>query len=101
MNTKHRLAIAEFCGWKRVPVPEVSTWGFSGSNGEFCFAHQLPDYCNDMNAIHEAEAKLTTEQLANMDTELYDVTSLLFVWRATAAQRAEALLRTIGRWDEQ
>lgn len=61
----------------------------------------FPNYCNDLNAMHEAE-KMLKNQFTTIE-EAY--------WRnlnqvkphpiyATAAQRAEAFLRTLGKWEE-
>ena len=49
-----------------------------------------PDYCNDLNAMHEAEKMLDFNQLRDME----DSVSFRFAvlpFHATAAQRAEAL----------
>ena len=70
-----------------------------------------PDYLNDLNAMHEAEKVLSpANQLASGESQW----SEYLVWlgfcgknkthvvygcvTATAAQRAEAFLRTIGKW---
>lgn len=76
----------------------------------------LPDYCTDLNAIAQAEAKLrgnevrkysdaltrlVSKQSTDDDwSEEKGISSKTQAWHATAAQRAEALLRTIGRWSE-
>lgn len=57
-----------------------------------------PDYLNDLNAMHEAENVLNTREL----WEIYK--NHLLQWMtepicATAAQRAEAFLRAIGKWE--
>jgi len=65
---------------------------------------QTPDYCNDLNAIHEVEAKLTEEQWEEYEVELgnvlFEATSRRLRHRdyihATAAQKAEALCRALG-----
>lgn len=71
---------------------------------------ELPDYLNDLNACHEFEKTLTHEQKAEYLDCLYQfavresdgVTDELFLQvHATAAQRAEAFLRTIGKWREE
>jgi len=67
----------------------------------------VPDFCHDLNAMHEAE-----NIGLNCDTWLeYERTLGLVVFdfkigaygkllvHATARQRAEAFLRTLGRWD--
>jgi nanoRNase/pAp phosphatase (c-di-AMP/oligoRNAs hydrolase) len=63
----------------------------------------LPDYLNDLNAMHEAEKVLTREQL---DTYLYELHELIghnhierYAVTATAAQRAEAFLKTLNLWN--
>lgn len=60
----------------------------------------LPDYLNDLNAMHEAEKVLTAEQRAEYRRILFELPpeeceSNTF---ATASQRAKAFLRTIGKW---
>jgi hypothetical protein len=68
---------------------------------------RLTDYLNDMNAMHEAE-KIIQQSIPrrnayakclrlNIDMPLTD----FFFAHATAAQRAEALLRTIGKWKDE
>ena len=70
------------------------------------------DYCTDLNAMHEAERVLDYEQAELFGDTLYEMcekeNSELenpFPWRfarahATARQRAEAFLRTLGKWEE-
>jgi hypothetical protein len=72
----------------------------------------IPDYLNDLNAMHEAEASLTDEQhsafrkhLASVVGERESPSYSTPGWRrryvsSTAAQRAEAFLRTIGKWED-
>ena len=90
---QQRIAIAEACGWttkhKGLWVERLQTYA------------ALPNYLNDLNAMHELEGILTNEQI-----EVY--CSFLQkpqwgIWwgiHATAAQRAEAFIRTIGKWEE-
>lgn len=61
----------------------------------------LPDYLNDLNAMHDAEKALglsydrwTRELRAICERDRRCIES------ATASQRAEAFLRTIGKWEE-
>jgi hypothetical protein len=87
------IAIAEACGWtidERIPLKakESATGGW------------IPDFCNDLNAMHEAEKMLDFNQLRDME----DSVSFRFAvlpFHATAAQRAEAFLRTLGKWEEK
>jgi hypothetical protein len=94
--------IAEACGWK-----EVEPW----LNGDRCFElnqsvcgyriEDLPDYCNCLNAMHEAEKVLTREQI-DVFCERLNPRDYGVWWgiHATARQRAEAFLKTIGDWKE-
>jgi hypothetical protein len=108
---KQRIAIAEACGWKpgKCPCGEDScnAWKTpAGDNWEY-----VPDYLNDLNAMHEAEKVLTYEQAEEFVEQLYlaDQKNNLAEnpppWRfnvasATAIQRAEAFLRTVGKWED-
>ena len=64
----------------------------------------IPDFCGDLNAMHEAEMVLAYEQCAFFRTHLRerieDHAASLFVWHATARQRAEAFVKTLGKWEE-
>jgi len=71
----------------------------------YTFVTDLPDYLNDLNAMHEAETVMTDQQRTGYLDKLYEVCNshsmLNDDWNltcATAAQRAEAFLRTIGKW---
>jgi len=71
------------------------------------------DLLNDLNAMHEAEKLLTDDQfdeqyVVELGRLFFPKGKGPFKWRecptmvvrATAAQRAEAFLRTIGKWEE-
>ena len=106
---EQRVAIAEACGWT-----ETEAW----LDGRRCFERadsnagwdfdSLPDYINDLNALHDAESILNADQMVSYDYHLDRVVGNgrqglnieYFLWSATAAQRAEAFLRTIGKWEE-
>jgi hypothetical protein len=94
---------------------ECTQYGWHG-DGNISIDNR-PDYLNDLNAMHEAEEVLTEEQLYDYGNELDRVTlpktrmEMCYVhgpearmypdlFRATAAHRAEAFLRTIGKWEE-
>jgi hypothetical protein len=93
---QQRVAIAEACGWKTEYRDAVSS------------VTALPDYLNDLNAMHDAEKVLNADQMISMDYHLDVVVGNgrqglnceYFLWSATAAQFAEAFLRTIGKWKE-
>lgn len=92
-----RIAIAQVCGftseaWTKLPTGMM-------------FADTVPDYRNDLNAIHETEKKLTLQQREFYWSYLARITEkgrmghdAWLTTTATAAQRAEAFLKTIGKW---
>jgi hypothetical protein len=84
-----RIAIAEACGWK-TGYRDPEAW------------HPLPDYLNDLNAMHDAEKVLfgRNDWSSCKYDEYLDVATSSWKWNATASQRAEAFLRTIGKWEE-
>jgi hypothetical protein len=57
------------------------------------------DYCNDLNAMHDAEKTLTSAQLLDYVALLFD--SCYEATLAAARQRAKAFLRTLGKWEVQ
>jgi hypothetical protein len=62
----------------------------------------MMDFCRDLNAMHEAEKVLDSDELfRGYYLALYDITkSTRWPVHATARQRAEAFLRTLGKWEE-
>lgn len=66
----------------------------------------IPDYPFDLNAMHEAEKVLIGDEPENSElwcdfqTNLVIACPAYLSYHATAAQRAEAFLRTIGKWEE-
>jgi hypothetical protein len=111
--TKQQIAIAEACG------KSLGSDCWYNQCGESEFEHRndcpcngtgwnIPDYINDLNAMHEAVLTLPenlrrrycinlgivcgNEQLENYDQEWHRI-------NATATQCAEAFLRTIGKWE--
>lgn len=97
--------IALYCGWKfdknqykQWISPDETTWNYP------------PAYNKDLNQMHEAEKSLdvTNGGPVSSDCLRYAYSSILYklvpVWvqpfRATAAQRAEAFLKTVGKWEE-
>ena len=114
-----RIAIAEACGWVELSQPVagqgavVRKWKKKGCS--HITATQLPPaYLNDLNAMHEAEKTLTNAQRNDFMCELeellgfksgpggwdMDAESMWAMLNATAIHRAEAFLRTIGKWTE-
>ncbi len=109
---KQRIAIAEACGWK---CPCGFKEAFACWVRPSAMEHQtewLPDYLVDLNAMHEAEKVLTGRQRPFYAIELlghgssqssYWENHALDMFEAattTAAQRAKAFLRTVGKWED-
>ena len=92
-------AIAEACGLKK-PSRKVKL----NDKGFFVTQHaKLPNYCNDLNAMHEAERVLTKAQWQEfVDHLAKGWGSVSDAWKdvchATSRQRAEAFLRTLFLW---
>jgi hypothetical protein len=95
MNTEQqRIKIAEACGWDTQHVWFITPEGQNAAS--------LPDYLNDLNAMAEAEKVLfsTSDWKVNQYVEILTNRATGWAWRATATQRAEAFLRTLGLWEE-
>ena len=99
---QQRVAIAEACGW-RLFSQFKNLWAPPRSVVEYdCDARPLPNYPFDLNAMHDAEKVLKGGMRSTYDAELTLICSrdYNFIWESTATQRAEAFLRTIGKWEE-
>lgn len=122
------IAIAEACGWKKLTVPleddlgpigDMTTTKWKRPSNPYGYVDptsSVPNYCNDLNAMREAIMSLPsgvrdnsfTSQLAmvcGFKAHGSDAWSELHQGRcavinATARQRAEAFLRTLGKWEE-
>ena len=107
-----RIKIAEACGW----TAEQDSNGYwravnkkHGNAVELWLSEQnvwsvgIPDYLNDLNAMHEAEKILNLHQQLRYQIELGGYMADNDYWslcHSTAAQRAEAFLKTLGLWEE-
>jgi hypothetical protein len=97
--------VAEACGWTQIRDSGIwhnfEPWGYPPEKpGQGGNAYNfLPKYCSDLNAMHEAEEFLYGNLWIQYVNELADEGSLFGI-RATARQRAEAFLRTLGLWEE-
>lgn len=104
------IALAELCGWVnqgRAKGVKALEHRWNSPDGEFFNQADLPDYLNDLNAVHEAE-----KMLGDFGPVIGKYISFLggihsspgrAMWacaHATAAQRAEAILRAAGKWGE-
>ena len=110
-----RIAIAEACGWgvlrlscgfyaKHKTEGRISISAASAratQNEAMC--DRVPDYPNDLNAMHEAENTLNVREKQNYISTLRNICVVAGCWpeTATADQRAEAFLRTLGKWEDK
>lgn len=119
MNTDNRTddelnkVIAEWCGWKWEPhASGICLRDPSGSivNNNYAEDWRLPNYCCDLNAVHEAEKKvpdakqmlyarhlleLSTGCGDNMPCGFLNGATLWVAVHSMPRQRAEALVRVI------
>lgn len=107
-SRKINKAIAEHLGWKELSFvfdrKHIIGDRPSFHNGKivsYIVDQYVPDYCNDLNAMHEAEKMLNEKQEDIMNSTLWDIMDgRKYLWHSTASQRAEAFLKTIGKWKE-
>lgn len=89
-----RIAIAESVG--------IYLHDGDHAPSNYIFVNDLPDYLNDLNAMHEVEKILPQWVDGSYKGTRYHYIHELGmiespVW-ATAAQRAESFLKTINKW---
>ena len=119
---EQRIAIAEACGWKcnghLDQLAATVGWEFAYQfvltpEGKLVTHNSIPDYLNDLNAMHDAVMCLDktihekdvclcdvfSSELAKSRTEP-QIWSMFDLLTTTAAQQAEAFLCTIGKWKE-
>jgi hypothetical protein len=105
---KQRIKIAEACGWDWYGLPGElekdkrpnGPWFGPSNDAEQLYVDGIPDYLNDLNAMHEAEKTLDDRQRLRYMSRLTEATSHMTYHLATATQRAEAFLRTLNLWEE-
>ena len=94
-----RITIAEACGIQVIPCTCTESPWKDAATGK-----HIPDYLNDLNACHEFEKVLTNEQWCAYSPALWLITHRppsTYECHATAPQRCEAFLKTIGKWEVQ
>ena len=112
------IAIAEACGWKWIQTNFEAKSGLIGTDSSHSgnipyqgtsypsnrhlptYGKAIPDYLNDLNAMHEAEKVLDdVTQRGDYWDCLFSLTGGEFeMCHSTALQRAEAFLRTLNLW---
>lgn len=103
--------IAEYCGW----TPRQIGFGFRGTTvrtiwylydahgNTIASSDKLPDYFNDLNAMHEAERfylAQDVERYTSLQRAIIRESDMLNACHATSQQRATAFVKTIGKWQE-
>ena len=107
---KQRIAIAEICGWSNIHQLENSNTLMGWWSGRPKASLVIPNYPCSLDAMHEAEQVLSDKSISYVgyleDTTRYHLCTdnlEIIKWRfisATAAQRAEAFLKTFGKWED-
>ncbi len=102
--TEIDIAIHEALGHRVEPCTCTRPSGKDAATGK-----HVPNYHGDLNAMHEAEATMDKDECFLYHDTLRQnlpsradmkVRAELWTFHATAAQRAEAFLRTVGKWKE-
>lgn len=98
---QQRIAIAEFCGWKKHPLKmNPNYWIHHEYEDHARSDNALPNYPKDLNACWLAAGKLTPHQLRVMNDLLKDRAGPDgYTWRLHPAEVSRALLLTIGKWE--
>ena len=109
---QQRVAIAEACGLTNVApmiVKNVKHEGDDITVGIWSDDGWVPQYLNDLNAMHDAEMVVGAcwptycehlLEIVEPEPRTLEICHRWNLLHATATQRAEAFLRTIGKWEE-
>ena len=114
MNKQQQnIAIAESLGWagcvirKQEGLPDIAR----GYSPDGLHEEDIHDYTSDLNAMHEVTQTLSASQQTQFVVRLSSIVTgcnklglsaldiSACIVHATAAQRAEAYLKTIGKWE--
>lgn len=83
--------IDEFLGWEKC----------KRCDDKDCAYNQNKNYCNDLNAIAEAERHLSEDQLEAMNTRIWAaMMNTDYLWQVSARQRAMALIEAVDYWKD-
>lgn len=117
-NEEINIAIAEACGWTDIthtaPDRGYMQPRLIGLDKKDGIRKILSNYCDDLNAMREAELTLTAENKLKYASYLAQIfnSSYKKAWwdlnakeafeivNATARQKAEAFLKTLNKWEE-
>lgn len=109
---QQRIKLAEWGGWEWGSIPaDGGCFGWVSPEGGFPQdgIESLPNYLNDLNAVHELEKRLTEKQelfyLVRLTEAMKEQATVGWkierTYHATAAQRCVAMLRTLGLYEPQ
>lgn len=93
-----RIKVAELCGWTHLRFAFGTLWGFKGNDDRWspgCCGDtpNVPNYPNDLDAMHEAEKMLPDYRIYT--GYLVDLVPQ-FAIHASAYQRALAFVKVFG-----
>ena len=105
---QQRIAIAQVCGYLRphfTPSGSCQANCYEKEDGSFWGTLGVPDYLSDLNAMHEAVKSLPQNLkpryfacLCTVQGGAISLNGYSEATEATAAQRAEAFLKTLNLW---
>ena len=114
-QTQQRIAIAQACGWiksnRGTAYCHPDNWAMAknGAESVWKIADELPDYLGNLNAMHNAEEILDSQQINRYGeflmcayTGFHDVWTITAYRRsvhATAEHRAKAFLQALGLYE--
>ena len=105
---QQRIAIAEVCGWER-GYTGATQWindpygiRVAWSSMREVADAALPDYLNDLNAMHKAVFTLSETQRCAFQQKLGEIAERMSICfcECTASLWAEAFLKSLGKWTE-
>jgi hypothetical protein len=100
MNIEEKtIKLAEVAGFTDIMLPMGFHQQMSDEKSKECggrWRFEIPKYFEDLNAVHEFEKTLTDEEA--YEAELIRVCQATPIWHATAAQRCEAIGKTLNLW---
>lgn len=97
-----RIKVAELIGYVDIVKSDTNCYGeaWDGYEGALHgLPRDIPDYCHDLNAMHEAERCLGVDNIGIYEMHLSNIAGggygIAVCWGATARQRAEAFILTM------
>jgi len=112
---QQRIAIAEACGHGKSIDIRAELQAHSEAESFAIYNDRrkpeciIPDYLNDLNAMHEAEEKLSLGAVEDFSIYCSWLKKVVqakeaipydcWITKATAAQRAEAFLKALNLWE--